>query len=72
MINPCRLEQLTTRNALVHLCGLGLFKMTKNTKKATKDKYYNYELKYGSNWFMNLLAKHIGLKIMGKLGIVRL
>jgi len=32
---------------------------------------YQYEIKYGNSWFMNLLTRYLGIKKMYNLGIIK-
>ena len=39
--------------------------------KDRQELMYQYEVKYGDNWFMNLLARYLGLRRMYNLGIIK-
>ncbi len=40
-------------------------------KDIRDDLFYRYEIKHADNWFLNFLAKHIGIKTMYYLRIIR-
>ena len=45
-------------------------KYPKNIKKR-QEICYQYEIKYGDNWFLNLLARYIGIAKMYNWGIIK-